>query len=85
MQLHWLKVYDHIVYKVAVLMYECVIGSAPEYLRDLVVKDNGCSLRSTTTMKLPVAQSRTSIIHNTSLASMGPSIWNALPYCLATS
>ena len=32
MQLHWLKVHDCIVYKVAVLMHKCVIGSAPKYL-----------------------------------------------------
>ena len=54
MQLHWLKVHDCVIYKVAALMYKCVIGSAPEYLRDLVVKDHGHRLRSTTTMKLPV-------------------------------
>ena len=70
MQLHWLKVHDHIIYKVAVLMYRCVIGLAPEYLRDLVVKDHGHSLRSTTTMKLPVSHSRTSITHNSSFTSM---------------
>ena len=72
MQIHWLKVHDHIIYKVAILMYKCVIGSAPEYLQDLVVKDHGHSLGSTTTMKLPVSGSRTSITRNSSFASMGP-------------
>ena len=85
MQHHWLKVHDHIIYKVAVLVYKCVIGSAPEYLRDLVVKDHGHSLRSTTTMKLPVSCSRTSTTHNSLFASMGPQILNAQPYQLATS
>ena len=85
MHLHWMKVYDHIIYKVAVLMYRCVIGSAPEYLRDLLLKIHEHSLRSTTTVKLPVAHSRTSIAHNSSFASMGPQIWNCLPYQLATS
>ena len=85
MHFHWLQVHDCIVYKVAVLIYKCVIGSAPEYLRDLEVKDHGCSPRSPTTMKLPISHSRTSFAQNSSFASMGPQIWNALPYQLTTS
>ena len=85
MQLYWLKVHDHIVYKMAVLMHKCVIASAPEYLTDLVVKNHGHSLRSTTTMKLPVSHSGTSITHNSSSAFLRPQIWNALPYQLTTS
>ena len=36
--LHWLKVNEHIIFKVAVLMYKCVTFTAPQYLSDLVMK-----------------------------------------------
>ena len=53
MDLHWLKINECITYKVCVLMYKCIKGMAPEYLSELVIKDHGCSLRSTTLNKLP--------------------------------
>ena len=53
MDLHWLKINEHITYKVCVLMYKCIKGMAPEYLSELVIKDHGHSLRSTTLNKLP--------------------------------
>ena len=36
--LHWLKVNECIIFKVAVLMYKCVTSTAPQYLSDLVMK-----------------------------------------------
>ena len=36
--LHWLKVNEHIIFKVAVLMYKCVTSTAPQYLSNLVMK-----------------------------------------------
>ena len=32
MSLHWLKVNKRITYKIAMLVYKCMNGSAPEYL-----------------------------------------------------
>ena len=29
---HWLRVNERITYKIAVLVYKCINGSAPEYL-----------------------------------------------------
>ena len=53
MDLHWLNINECITYKVCVLMYQCIKGMALEYLSELVIKDHGCSLRSTTLNKLP--------------------------------
>ena len=45
--LYWLKINKHIILK-SVLMDKCIKGMASEYLSELVIKDNGLSLRSTT-------------------------------------
>ena len=38
MSLHWLKVNERITYKIAMLVYKCMNGSAPEYLAKLEEK-----------------------------------------------
>ena len=40
MELHWLKIKEHIVYKVCVLMYKCIKGLALQYLSEVVIKDH---------------------------------------------
>ena len=76
---HWLKVPDKITYKIALLMYRCVQGLAPEYLIDNVITPNRRKLRSTTELKFPVIRSRTTQVHKCFFESMGPRIWNRLP------
>ena len=78
-ELHWLKVPDRITYKIALLMYKCVKGLAPEYLIDIGITPHRRRLRSTTELKLPVIRSRNAQVHGCSFASMGPRVWNALP------
>ena len=74
--LHWLCVKKCITYKIAVIMYKCVMESAPKYLRYLVTTTNH---RSSIQGILPVSISRTSLVHNSSFKSMGPQTWNCLP------
>ena len=40
-ELHWLMIDDRITYKIAVIMYKCVNGTAPKYLADLAVTLHG--------------------------------------------
>ena len=47
-ELHWIKVPDRITYKIALLMYKCVNGLAPEYLINIVITPHTRKLRSTT-------------------------------------
>ena len=47
MSLHWLRVNERISYKIAVLVYKCINGSASEYLAELVVKNHHRILCST--------------------------------------
>ena len=80
--LHWLKIEDRITYKIAVLMFKCINRSAPKYLQDLVIRNYARTLRSSLQLKLPVVKCNLSQVHKSSLTSMGPRIWNSLPYGL---
>ena len=85
MELHWLKINECIVYKVCVLMYKCIKGSAPQYLSEVVIKDHGHSLRSTTLNNLPTVRCNTAIAHNSAFSSAGPRLWNMLPNDIKSS
>jgi hypothetical protein len=78
-QLHWLKVEERIVYKLALLVFKCMHGLAPEYLTDLISFSHGRQLRSSMRNKLPVAKCRLSLVQNSSFHSVAPRIWNSLP------
>ena len=78
--LHWLKIQEWIQYKITVIVFQCLQGTAPKYLRDLIPKQTtNRNLRSAENHKLPVIRSNTAQRHNSSIMSMGPRIWNALP------
>ena len=77
--LHWLKVKEHTIFKVAVFMYKCVSSTAPKYLAELVIKSHGRPFCSSTNGLLPVSKCNTMLVHNSSFSSMGPRIWNRLP------
>ena len=79
MSLHWLRVNERITYKIAVLVYNCTNGSAPEYLAELVVKNVHRTLHLTYRRRLPVISARISQVFRSFFAVMGPRIWNQLP------
>ena len=85
MELHWLKIKEHIVYKFCVLMYKCIKGSAAQYLSEDVIKDHGCSLRSATLNNLPTVRCNTAIAHNSAFCSTGPRLLNLLPNDIKSS
>ena len=54
--LHWLKVRECITYKIAYLVHCCKMGSAPQYLIDVLpIATHNCSLRSLTSGNIPSA------------------------------
>ena len=79
MSLYWLKVNEGITYKIAMLVYNCMNGSAPEYLAELVVKNHHSTLHSTYRRRLPFTSARPSQVFRSSFTVMGPRIWNELP------
>ena len=66
--LHWLKVHQRIHYKVACLMFNCI----------LPVQHNR-QLRSSVSDKCNSTYCKTAIAYKSSFASAGPRIWNSLP------
>ena len=76
--LHWLKIPERVDYKGAVLIFQCINNQALTYLKVLLNINHNRSLRSSSSMLLPVSMSRLSIVHN-SFSIRGPRIWNELP------
>ena len=40
--LHWLRIHQRIVYKIAIMVFQCLKGNAPQYPKDLLVVKHGC-------------------------------------------
>ena len=79
LNLHWLKINECITFKIAVLVYLCINGSAPDYLCDLLKYNHNRHLRSSTKGLLPVSMSKMTLAHNSSFSIQAPCIWNSLP------
>ena len=62
-ELHWLKIQDHIMYKVSILMFKCLHNLAPQYLIDITIftYHQELNLRSRNKCMLPTKLSRTSL------------------------
>ena len=86
--LHWLCVPERITYKIAVLSYKVLHGSAPRYLRPLVpVSDQPGrrTLRSADTSRLLVPPVKLSTVGSRAFLVAGPRVWNALPEEITSS
>jgi len=80
-QLHWLPVWQHILFKTAVLVFQCLAGQAPSYLSDdcqPVSHSRPRRLRSSDSLTCVVRRA-----HNTycdrCFATSWPRVWNSLP------
>ena len=78
-KLHWLKVNERTIYKLATFVFQCVKGDAPKYLSDMLAMTHGHNLRTSTFNKLPISRSNIAQVHNGSFKSVGLRIWNSLP------
>jgi len=82
---HWLRAPERIDFKLVVLVYRALHGTAPRYLSDLLrhVADlpSRRRLRSATSSssQLDVRPSRLVTVGDRSFASAGPKLWNSLP------
>ena len=78
--LHWLRVWECISYKIACLVHQCKVRSAPQYLVDLLpIAAHNHSLRSSTSGNLQTAKCKTSLAKEGSFCSPGLKIWNSIP------
>jgi len=87
--LHWLRVSDRITFRLAVLTYWCLHGSAPEYLTSLwqCVSDvhTRQRLRSASSSDLMVPRTILSTIGERSFLLAAASTWNALSRSVRSS
>src|SRR6218665_2231047 len=81
--LHWLPLQQRIMFHIGAMVWRCILGLAPAYLRDLCCPTpctRGCSsLRSSEQGLLFVPFARTSTTQARAFSVVGPSVWNGLP------
>lgn len=79
-KLHWLPVRFRIEYKICLLTYQCVYGSAPLYLKELINGHNPIRhLRSADSHKLQVPKSKLCTMGDRAFQVVAPRLWNSLP------
>jgi hypothetical protein len=78
--LHWLPVPQRIEFKILVLMFNCIYGNAPSYLKALIIPyvQNHYNLRSNTNKNYCV-DSTNKRYGDRAFSNKGPSLWNELP------
>ena len=85
-QLHWLPLSARIGFKIVDLILKSKLGVAPKYLRDHIRSPLSAisyrPLRFLDCQVLIVPRVRTSMAQTRSFATIGPSIWRALPSSL---
>ena len=81
--LHWLPLQQRIMFRIGAMVWRCILGLAPAYLRDLCCPTSGTrghsSLRSLEQGLLYVPFARTSTTQTRAFSVVGPSVWNGLP------
>jgi len=81
-KLHWLKVPEHIMFRLCVLMYHCLHGTAPSYLAETIRPVSGLATRrllrsADTTLLLPTT--RRSTLGDHAFPAAAARDWNSLP------
>src|SRR6218665_2326958 len=81
--LHWLPLQQQIMFCIGAMVWRCILGLAPAYLRDLchpTPGTRGCSsLRSSEQGLLFVPFARTTTTQARAFSVVGHSVWNGLP------
>ena len=85
--LHWLPIVYRIQFKILTLVFKCIHGQAPDYLRCLIkLKDRSRLTRASTDdllLYVPFTRRKTFADHSFSVS--GPKLWNILPYSIRSA
>lgn len=85
-ELHWLPVEFRIKFKVLLIVYKCLNGIAPGYLKDLLtIYTPSRELRSKSDILLDIPFTRSAFAAERAFSVVGPRLWNDLPFDLKTS
>jgi len=80
--LHWLPNYYRMQFKIALLMYNALVGRCPEYINDIVApvasNPGRKQLRSAARSEIIVPPCRTKF-DSRAFSVAGPEVWNRLP------
>jgi len=83
MDLHWLRMPQRIQYKLCIIVYRCLHGSAPGYLQSSIIPVSDTAsrrrLRSALSGDLFVPATRRLTMGDRAFAVAGPRAWNKLP------
>jgi len=87
--LHWLLVPERISFRLAVLVYRCLHGSAPGYLASDLQRVSDLSARrrlcSSTTSALVAPRTVRATIGDRAFPAAAASVWNSLPETVRSS
>jgi|SRR6218665_204135 len=82
-RLHWLSIAQRISYRIAVLVWRCLLGSASAYFCELCGLVSGLpgwrALRSSDSGQLSVLRATTATRQRFAFSIVGLSTWNGLP------
>ena len=83
-ELHWLPVQQRVYFKILVHVYNCLQGSSPQYLHDLIClyTPGHAGLRSTHDSTRLVTPSTKRAYGDKCFSVLGPKLWNNLPRSL---
>src|SRR5688572_3644998 len=86
---HWLPLRHRILYRLCSLVWQCVLGSAPRYLRSIFTLSSSLTgrsaLRSSSRGDFLVPFARTATKQRRASSIVGPTTWNDLPPFLRLS
>ena len=87
-ELHWLRVPERVTFRLCVLTYRCLNGSAPTYVAENIRLtadvERRRHLRSSTTTTLVVPPVQRSTLGDRAFPVAAPGAWNSLPPSLRT-
>ena len=79
-QLHWFPIERRITFKIAVITFKALHGSAPDYITDLIKPYTPSrSLRSSNKLLLLKSRFNLKTYEGRSFTMAAPSVWNTLP------
>ena len=85
-ELHWLPIEARVEFKILLLTFKALNGTAPLYLSNLVkIKENACVLLSGSEQYLEVPPTRLTSIGDRAFAAIAPRLWNRIPITIRNS
>ena len=79
--IHWLPIWERMELKLLIMVYDCIKGDVPIYVKKLLRINMGYgNLRSNASMKLTIPQVENKTFPNKAFSVVGPRLWNSLPH-----